>query len=214
MIGERNIVEVQVVVVGIEGAPAAVATLQAADPFTPAVDRRLEPLVAKTALRPVHRHDHDGGVIEVGVMRVGILERPSAGTHVRPVGDPVAGQVEHLQGLQPVQSGSGAFDRWLGANLEQRLAHERGVPHRRHAGLAIGFVRLHDQQLLQRGARRHVVGMIVFVAERVVHHDRVGHGGKNRAEPILAVEAFGDESHSLADRAPPRSRREGRRGEA
>ena len=39
MIGEGNVVEIVVVVVGVEGAPAAVAALHAGDPFGGARDR-------------------------------------------------------------------------------------------------------------------------------------------------------------------------------
>ena len=40
MIGEGNVVQIVVRVVGIEGAPAAVLALHADDPFDRAVDRR------------------------------------------------------------------------------------------------------------------------------------------------------------------------------
>ena len=55
------------------------------------------------APRAIHRHDDDGGVVEIGIMRVAVLERPAAGTHVGPPLAPVAFHVQHLQRLQPAQ---------------------------------------------------------------------------------------------------------------
>ena len=52
VIGERNVVEIIVVIVGVERAPAAIAALQALDPFAPAVDRLIETVRATRVERP------------------------------------------------------------------------------------------------------------------------------------------------------------------
>ena len=101
---------------------------------------RVEIVAAAEPLHAIHRHHDHGGVVDVGIMRVGVLERPAAGPHVRPPRHPVALDVEHLQRHQPIEALARLRDRALAADLEQRVAGERGVPHRRHAGLAIGLV--------------------------------------------------------------------------
>ena len=61
------------------------------------IDRRID------ALRAIHRQRHHRGVVDVGIMRIGVLERPAAGAHIRPPRDPVAADVEHLLRLEPLQ---------------------------------------------------------------------------------------------------------------
>ena len=92
MIGEGNVVEIVIGVVGIEGAPAAVAALHAHDPFRGSVDGA----AIAGAVEAVERHRHHGGVVDIGIMRVGVLEGPAAGPHTRPPRRPVADDVEHL----------------------------------------------------------------------------------------------------------------------
>ena len=55
------------------------------------------------AIRAVHRHRHDGGVVEIGIMRVGVLEGPAARPDVGTPSGPVALHVEDLERLQPVE---------------------------------------------------------------------------------------------------------------
>ena len=59
-------------------------------------------------LRARHGHDDDGGVVEIGVMRVGVLEGPAAGPHLRALEGPVAFDVELLQRRQPLQARAAA----------------------------------------------------------------------------------------------------------
>ena len=135
-------------------------------------------------------------------MRVGILERPAARTHARAPRAPIADEIEDLQRREPFQPADGALDRLLAAGFEQRVAGQHTVPHRRHARLAIGLVRFHDEELVDRRARNAHVRMILRVAEHVEHHHRIGHGRKNRAQPVLAVEPFAHEIFRPLDRAP------------
>ena len=78
MVGERNIVEVVVAVIDVERAPAAIPALHALDPFAPSRDRAVETIRAGRLLGAIHRHHDDGGVVEIGIVRVGVLEGPSA----------------------------------------------------------------------------------------------------------------------------------------
>jgi hypothetical protein len=90
------------------------------------------------------------------------------------------------------------------ADIHQRVRREGGVPHRRYAWLAIGALALEDEQLAQRRRRSGAVWMVGFVTEAVEHHQRVGHGGENPTQPVLAVEPFGDERDRLVDRPSAR----------
>ena len=143
-------------------------------------------------------------------MRVGVLEGPAAGPHVRPLERPVAFHVEHLQRAKPVEPALRAGDGACLAGLQQRVGGERGVPHRRDAGLAIGFAGFDDQQLVDRLARDGALGIVRRHAERVEHHHRIGHGGENRAQPVFAIEALAHEGGGLVDGAFARRAREGR----
>ncbi len=156
VVGERDVVEVVVGVVGVEGGETAVAALQALDPLAGPGDRlgvvRATLAGAEAGLRPVHRHRHHGGIVEVGIMGVVVLERPAAGTHVRLAGRPVALDVEHLEGLEPFEGGAGLALVVLAAGLHQGVGGERRVPDRGQAGLDVGLVLLDGDELLHRRA--------------------------------------------------------------
>src|SRR5439155_22495463 len=89
MIGERNMVEVVMRVVGIERRPTAVAALHAEDPFGRPVDSRL----VCGPVKAVERQCHGRGVVKIGVVRIGVLKGPAArsepGASDRPVANPV-----------------------------------------------------------------------------------------------------------------------------
>ena len=136
VVGERNVVEIIFEIVDVEGGPAAVAALHALDPFAAARDRHIIVLGAGCAPHPIHRHDDHGGVVEIGIMRVVVLERPAAGPHVRALHRPVALEVEHLFRHQPVEA---PFRRGVG-RLARPPPSWRGrsascpTPARRRAG--------------------------------------------------------------------------------
>src|SRR6185312_16943423 len=74
VIGERDVVQGIMRVVGVERAPAAVLALHADDPLAGAVDR----LAVARAVEAVEREADRGGVVDIGVMRVLVLEGPAA----------------------------------------------------------------------------------------------------------------------------------------
>ena len=96
MIGERDVVEIVVLVVGIERAPGAVLALHADDPFPRPGDRAAEVGLGAQALHAIHRHHHHGGVVDVRIVRIGVLERPAAGADIGPPRDPVAFDIQDL----------------------------------------------------------------------------------------------------------------------
>ena len=80
MIGEGNVVQHIMGVVGVERAPAAVRALHPDHPFGGARDA----VAVFFRIRPVQRHRHDRGVVDVGVVVVAVLERPAAGANAGP----------------------------------------------------------------------------------------------------------------------------------
>ena len=98
MIGKGNVVEIVIGIVGIEGAPAAIFALQPVDPFGAARDG-LAVICAGVDLPggAVQGHHHHGGIVQIGVMVVAILEGPAAGAHIGLLVGPVAFDIQHLQ---------------------------------------------------------------------------------------------------------------------
>ena len=214
MVGEGYVVEIIIFVVGIEGAPGAVLALHADDPFASAGDRIAIVGTAGQVLHAIHRHRDDGGIVDIGIVRVGVLEGPAAGADIGPPCDPVAADIEHLLRHQPIEATLDLRDRVLAADLQQSVAGEPGIPDRRDAGLAIRLVLVHGQKLLDRLARDGAMRMIFRIAERVKHHHAIRHRRKNRAEPILAIEVFDRPGDGTVDGALARRFREHRLGRA
>ncbi len=199
MIGERNVVEIIFEIVDVEGGPAAIAALHALDPFAAAGDRDIIFRALRGAPRAIHRHHHDGGVVEVGIIGVVVLEGPAAGANIRPLHRPVALDVQHLLRQQPVQPLFRRRQRLLAAGFDQGMTGQRGVPHRRNAGLAIGLVLADHQKLVDAPSRDGARRIIRRLAEHLVHHHGVGHRRIDRAEAVFAVQPLLDE-RDRADR--------------
>ncbi len=141
----------------------------------------------------MHRHRHDRCVVDIGIVVVGILEGPAAGPEPGPGIRPVAVDVQHLLVGEPVHR---LLDRWIlavDAGLQQGMGDERRIPDGRDAGLAIGLVVAQHEQLFDRFLGDDEVRMIGRVTQRRHRHDRVGHSGIDRAQPVLAVQTLGDE---------------------
>ena len=197
VIGEGDVVEVVMGVVSIKGAPAAALALHANGP----VRRALDGLVgarrrgAGGTAMAVHGQHHHGGVIHIGVMRVLVLEGPAARLEMRPLPGPVAAHLGDLAGQKPFDA---AADRLLGlrpAGLEQRMRHEGSVPDWREAGLDIGFtIRPLTDEFFDGGPGGCHARVALGHTHDVIHENGIGHGGVDRAQPILAIEPLGDES--------------------
>ena len=100
MVGERNVIQIEPIVVGVERCPAAVEALHAEHPAEPTLFHRARAIEVE-ALHLLERHQHDRAVVDVGVVRVVVLERPRARLHVWPLDLPIAGR-EHLTGHHPL----------------------------------------------------------------------------------------------------------------
>ena len=78
MVGERNVVQIDAVVVGVERRPAAVLVLHPQEPAEPALLGQPRAIGIHT-LDPLQGHEDHGGVVEVRVVGIVVLERPAAG---------------------------------------------------------------------------------------------------------------------------------------
>ena len=88
------------------------------------------------AIDPVQQHAHHRGVVDIGIEVVAVLERPAA----RARSGAWAAQSPLTSRIRRSASQSRRHDPRVGGlqpGLQQRMGGERGVPHRRHAGLAI-----------------------------------------------------------------------------
>ena len=147
----------------------------------------------------MERHDDDGCVIDVGVIVVPVLERPSPGAKMAAVGLPVSLDVEDLPAQQPFIGSR--HDRIVGgkARFHHRMGGQAGVPYGRQTRLAIAPVVVEHQKPVDGLAANDVIRMILGNFHRIEGHQRVGHGRENSAQAILAVEALGDEFHRPFD---------------
>src|SRR5262245_59270340 len=103
MVGERNIVEIVINIVDIERGPAAIAALQAPHPFDSARNGLVIPPACPNPAGTVHRHDDHGCIVEIGIMRIGILEGPTTWPHQWTADTPVSDDVEYLTRQQPIE---------------------------------------------------------------------------------------------------------------
>src|SRR6516162_199824 len=74
MISERNMVQVVMGVVSVEGAPPAISALHAHHPFGRAVD---SPAIPR-GIEAIEGEGHSSRVVEIGIVWVLVLERPAA----------------------------------------------------------------------------------------------------------------------------------------
>ena len=148
-------------------------------------------------------------------MRVVVLERPAARPHSRAAASAQSPFTSSTwSGTSQSRPAFAAALALIAAGFQHRVRGQRGVPDRRDAGLAIGLVVLDHQQLVDRPPRDGAVGMVVRIAERVVHHHAVGHRRIDRAEPVFAVQPLLDEVDRGLDRALARRLRKQRLGRA
>ncbi len=181
VVGEGDVVQVEPVVVGVERRPAAVEALHAEHPAEPALLRRPHAVLVE-ARDSLERHEDDGAVVDVDVVRVVVLERPAAGLHVRPLHLPVAGG-EHLAVDHPL---GGLLQRGMVGRhpaFHERVDHETRVPDRGHAGLAAQLVRVLDDQRFDLLDLPEDQRMVVGVPEGAEREDRVRHRRIDAAEP-------------------------------
>ena len=101
MVGEGNAVEREVLVVGVEGAPAAVLVLHGDDPRGRPFDR----LAVRLGIGAVERHAHHRRVVHVRVVVVAVLEGPAPRWRIGPRHRPVALDIEDLQIGEPGEGG-------------------------------------------------------------------------------------------------------------
>src|SRR5262249_2362655 len=92
MIGERDVVEIVAGVGRVDRTPPAIAALHTDDPLSATRDgiMELRPSDFGELGYPIHRHDHNCGIIQIYVIWIGVLERPAARTHMGTSFPPIA----------------------------------------------------------------------------------------------------------------------------
>ena len=194
-------VQIMISVIGVERAPAAVLALHADHPFDGAGKRGPHLYTVARAPGPVQRHDDDGGVIDIGIMVVAVLEGPPSGTQARPARGPIALDLENLTIEQPFDAPADGFAVFQLTGLHQRQHRKAGVPDRRNAGLAIAFVGSEHQELPD-GLHGRLPPRVVFgITEGGLRHQRVRHRRKDAAETAFAIGPLVDEGNGGVDRA-------------
>ncbi len=205
MIGERNVIEEALVVVAIEGSPAAVAILHAEQPLDAAANGGFHALgIGK--LYALESHQDERGVVHVGIKVVAEFEDPTAGSGVFVFDLPVAG-AENLLRQNPV----GGFHerRVIGghAGFFERDHRDAGVPHGRDARLKADRVFLFDFEPCEfanfaRGQR--IVGTMAerHQRENRIHHRRINRGEAFGALDVLEHPGFRFTQRAIAQRLP------------
>ncbi len=196
MIGERNLVEVVIRVVGVEGCIAAVARLHAVNPLGSPLYALPIAIVAGLQHRPgYHRR-----IVDVGVVIVAELKRPATAAHARTAVRPVAFFVEQLARPEPVESAQHAGIGSVIVGLLKRQASQARVPYRRHTGLAVGVVGLLDDQAAQGLAGHDAVRMVGAVAEDAESLVGIHHGGENGSQTVATIETIDDPVLRVSER--------------
>src|SRR5207253_4184914 len=90
------------------------------------------------------------GVVEIRIVRVGVLECPASRPQPGPGRSPVADRIEHLLVGEPVDRAANGRGEPPVADLHQRVAGQSAVPYRREAGLRVALLALEDEQLAER----------------------------------------------------------------
>src|SRR5262249_61586266 len=92
MISEGVVVKVVMGVVGIEGSPPAIPALHADDPFGCTVNCR----AISCGIEAIKSERHGCRVVEIGIVRVFILESPATGPHPGTRHCPITGKVQDM----------------------------------------------------------------------------------------------------------------------
>ena len=74
--------------------------------------------------------------------------RKAGMSDIGPLLDPIALHIQNLFRREPIETLARLRGGALAADLEQGVTGETGIPDRRHAGLAKGLLRFHDQELV------------------------------------------------------------------
>ena len=148
------------------------------------------------------QRDHRG-VVDVGVVDVRVLERPTAAGQVRPPHGPVAGDVGDLTVKQPLGRAHERRIAGLQAGVGQRDQRQRGVPHRRLARLQPSLLGLLDGErveAVEAGAHHRMVERIPLQVKR---HQRVHPRRLDPAPAAVGLLALDDPALGRAQAQPP-----------
>ena len=199
-VAERVLLHQAVEVVGVEGAPAVVRGLHPDDPVHTAAHRGAHPFTIGM-LHAAQRQHHLGGVVDVRVVVVLELERPTARLEVRAPYGPVP-RYAHLLVEQPAGRADKGGIVGRHARVAQRDDRECRVPHGRLAGLepaAVVLVNRERLEPLERGMHQWVIH---WIAANVERHHRVDPGRLDAAPRAVGFLAGDDPSLGPRQREP------------
>ena len=89
MVGKWNVVQISVVIVDVESAPAAIRTLHADDPFRGARDG----FGVFPRIGAMQGHADNGRIVHIRIVRIIVLERPAPWPQTWAFDFPVTGDV-------------------------------------------------------------------------------------------------------------------------
>ena len=190
MVGEGHAGEHLAVDVAIEGRPAAVAVLHGLQPAQAALhggNRAVGLVPGVAAARQTHQHH--GGVVDVRVVAIMVLEEPAGRFQVGVTQAPVA-RPAHLALDEPARGlGDGCL---VPRRPGQRQGVERQsrIPDRREAGLHAERVFFLDHQVIELLQRPDHLRRLVRHAEAAQTDDGVNDGRENGADAVAIGEVL------------------------
>ncbi len=113
----------------------------------------------------MHPVGNCSGIVQIGIVRIDELKRPTAAFRFSSVKLPVLRSVDQLFFGQPGKSFFRRRAALLVADLLERKRSPRGVPHGRHARLAISAALTDDQQIIDCLSLLHAQRMVGWITQ-------------------------------------------------
>ena len=210
VVGEGDVFEDGAVAGAVEGGPAAIIILHGEEPVDGAFDGGLR----GSAAGALEGHRHHGGVVDVGVVGVGVFEEPAGGFDVGGVFGPVGGGAAFF-GEEPVDGGGGDGGVFGEAGFGEGVEGDAGVPDGGEAGLDAdvwgvggtvggggaggaflgivgGVVGVVDEEVFEMLLGFEDGGVVVRVTEGTEDDEYVDHRGEDGAEAFGVLHVVED----------------------
>ena len=199
VVGKGNVAKKAAIVVAVKRAPAAIAILHAQEPLNPAPNRAFHALRIGM-LHALERHQHERGVVHVGIKIVAEFERPAARLSVFVSDLPVA-RPKHLLRQHPVRS---LHQRRMVRRQPRFFQRNHGnarVPNGRDARLHANRVALFNfktGKFLDLAPRQRIVRPM---PERHQRENRIHHRWVDGRESFRALDVIQQPRSRFAQRA-------------
>ena len=123
-------------VVHVERPPTAITTLHTLQPFQCPLDT----LPMRCVASAMQGHCHNSRVVNIRVVRIGVLKGPATRAQIWPSFTPVGGAVKHLPLSKPAACVSSSGLLRIATDLEHGVDGQCRVPNWRQTGLAIDLI--------------------------------------------------------------------------